>query len=264
MNFDPLSFTIGKHGDSGPVRDVISYLLGRTAGTAGEIWRTLTNVSVASFTAVSATLRELVVDVTPQQSGSGDPSPDNVRPISGWTGATIVVSPTQDAQDGMTYPVSWQSAAGTIYGGTLRDNGDGTWTLTVDSAGVDMGALDWGYNSNNANFYATVDAKGSDAAILCSCYLPTAPRTTAQMESADNNTICLRKAWTSTNNLQVKDTAYTDASAFTSAVSGQTLVYELATPQTYTLNAESVQALIGQNNIFADTGNINTITFREH
>lgn len=89
MNFDPLSFAIGNHGDSGPVRDVVSYLIGRTVGTAGEIWKTLTNVAVASFTAVPSTLRDLVIDVTPVQSGSGDPSPTNVRPISGWTGANI-------------------------------------------------------------------------------------------------------------------------------------------------------------------------------
>ena len=31
----------------------------------------------------------LVVDIEPVQSGSGDPSPDNVRPITGWTGAKV-------------------------------------------------------------------------------------------------------------------------------------------------------------------------------
>lgn len=31
----------------------------------------------------------LVVDIEPVQEGSGDPSPDNVRPISGWTGAKV-------------------------------------------------------------------------------------------------------------------------------------------------------------------------------
>ena len=92
MNFDPLSFVIGKHGDSGPVRDAASYLLGRAVGAPGEIWETLTNVPIASFTAVSAALRELVISIDPVQSGSGDPSPDNVRPISGWTGANLHIT----------------------------------------------------------------------------------------------------------------------------------------------------------------------------
>ena len=44
---------------------------------------------------------------------------ENICPITGWTGCNVVVSPTQDAQDGTTYPVSWQTEAGTVYGGTL-------------------------------------------------------------------------------------------------------------------------------------------------
>lgn len=32
---------------------------------------------------------DVVVSIEPVQSGSGDPSPDNVRPISGWTGANV-------------------------------------------------------------------------------------------------------------------------------------------------------------------------------
>jgi hypothetical protein len=43
----------------------------------------------------------------------------NICPITGWTGCEVVVSPTQDAQDGTTYPVSWQTEAGTVYGGTV-------------------------------------------------------------------------------------------------------------------------------------------------
>lgn len=47
--------------------------------------------SIASFPdgADGIPLKSLVVDINPVQSGSGDPSPDNVRPISGWTGMTV-------------------------------------------------------------------------------------------------------------------------------------------------------------------------------
>ena len=46
---------------------------------------------VASFyTNFIDTVKKLLVDIEMQQSGSGDPSPDNVRPISGWTGVTVV------------------------------------------------------------------------------------------------------------------------------------------------------------------------------
>lgn len=51
----------------------------------------------ASGSAISITdgadglpVKSLVVDIEPVQSGSGDPSPTNVRAISGWTGANVV------------------------------------------------------------------------------------------------------------------------------------------------------------------------------
>lgn len=34
-------------------------------------------------------MRSLVVNIDPVQSGSGDPSPDNIRPISGWTEVNV-------------------------------------------------------------------------------------------------------------------------------------------------------------------------------
>ena len=78
---------------------------------------------------------DLVIDIDPVQSGSGDPSPDNIRPISGWTGCNVVVSPTTDAEDGTTYSIPFPSEAGTVYGGTLDvTNG----TLTVDRAMVTL------------------------------------------------------------------------------------------------------------------------------
>ena len=46
---------------------------------------------VASFAdgADGMQIRKIVGTIVPVQSGTGDPSPDNVRPISGWTGANI-------------------------------------------------------------------------------------------------------------------------------------------------------------------------------
>jgi hypothetical protein len=48
----------------------------------------------------------------------------------------------------------------------------------------------------------------------------------------------------------------TDTTAFTTAVTGQTLLYELATPIEYTLTADDVLTLLGQNNIFSSTGDV--------
>lgn len=43
----------------------------------------------------------------------------NICPISGRTGLSVYVGPTQDQQDATTYAFDWTSEAGTVYGGTL-------------------------------------------------------------------------------------------------------------------------------------------------
>lgn len=45
--------------------------------------------AVASFEGEDLPLKSLIVDIEPVQSGSGEPSPTNIRPISGWTGAKV-------------------------------------------------------------------------------------------------------------------------------------------------------------------------------
>lgn len=68
---------------------------------------------VASFPdgADGIPVKDLSVAITPAQSGSGDPSPSNVRPISGWTGVSIrkmgknIASP--DMTDGTTAGVAY-------------------------------------------------------------------------------------------------------------------------------------------------------------
>lgn len=57
----------------------------------------------------------------------------NICPISGRTGLSVYVSPTQDQQDATTYSVDWTSEAGTVYGGTLDVV---TGVLTVDRASI--------------------------------------------------------------------------------------------------------------------------------
>lgn len=54
----------------------------------------------------------------------------NICPISGRTGLTVYVSPTQDVADATTYTVDWTSAVGTVYCGTL-DVATGVITATM-------------------------------------------------------------------------------------------------------------------------------------
>ena len=47
--------------------------------------------AIASFPDGSAApIKSIIINIEPVQSGEGDPSPTNIRPITGWTGANVV------------------------------------------------------------------------------------------------------------------------------------------------------------------------------
>lgn len=64
---------------------------GEEVFTLGEWGETETySGSIVSFDGTETTaIKSLKVNITPKQSGSGDPSPSNVRPISGWDSVKV-------------------------------------------------------------------------------------------------------------------------------------------------------------------------------
>ena len=58
---------------------------------APAITETTESSTIANFTdgADDLVMHNIVAEINPVQSGSGDPSPDNIRPISGWTGCNV-------------------------------------------------------------------------------------------------------------------------------------------------------------------------------
>ena len=163
---------------------------------------------------------------------------------------------------GETYSITFPSEAGTVYDGTLDVT---TGVLTVTMAEVDLGTLTWTTTITNC-FYANVGNPPFKASyttgMICSNY-PNDGYGNAGVGfyGADKT---LRYSFTgssSYNEVYIKDTAYSDAATFKSAMSGVQLVYELATPQTYQLTPTEVDLLLGDNNVWADTGD-STVTYR--
>lgn len=156
------------------------------------------------------------------------------------------------AYKGNVYSISFPTAAGTVYGGTLDVT---SGVLTVTNGYADLGTLNWTYG-NNQVFYTTVPKKpGLLSPMMCSEYLfYVGGYGDAPDKSISGNSIY--------NFIYVKDSAYTDAATFQTAVSGVQLVYELATPVTYQLTPTEVATILGQNSIFADTGDIAELTYR--
>lgn len=86
--------------------------------------------SIASFSdgADGIPMRSVKAAITPVQSGSGAPSPDNVRPISGWTGAEVV----RTGKNLLEVTASSKTQAGV----TFTVNDDGTVTVSGTATGV--------------------------------------------------------------------------------------------------------------------------------
>ena len=247
------------------ITDAAAFLLGRKAGVRSMRDAILAMYptdavtgSVAAFPdgADGVPVKELTAAITPVQAGSGDPSPENVRPITGRTGCNIVVSPTLNAQDGTTYTVAF-GEAGTVYGGTLNA---ATGLLTIDWITLQFdGSEDWTLFQGRLRFDLALPCNADarqDA--LCSHYPYAA------------STVGIPSFSIFTNGLGVyfNNTGYADTEAWTAFLAAQAgagtpvqVCYPLDTPQTAQIAPTQIVTLLGQNNVWADTGDV-SVTYR--
>lgn len=350
------------------------------AKATGDIVRAFMDALVSETTAEAAIatcddaagglpLKKLTAHIEPTQSGTGDPSPDNVRPISGYTGLTVTrtgknqydgtllpgvyssadftrasttssayrslktllpagtytvsfsvpvfiarsildgtmknnpagasattsytftttttgyvgfsfrneantawddsttiqietgSTATEFVNYGATYPVTFPTAAGTVYGGTLTVNSDGSGTLTVDHGIATPTTFSAKGGSTRNNMYRfpkvsglkQIGANTERANLLSNEFIAGAsyqeyyngsPDSLVGISQnaggdifcsfgADNPTLEDANTWLESNPLQV--------------------CYELETPTTYALSAvQVVQMLQGVNNIWTD------------
>lgn len=208
-------------------------------------------------------VKSLTVDIEPAQAGSGEASPDNIRPISGWTAATVTRTGGTSAP--LSYTIDFPAEAGTVYGGTLDvTNG----VLTVDRAKIQLNSLSYTKeesSATNARFrssiagmkaptdnYTTVNA-------ICATY-PAGPW--SWIDEPGHNIFFAARQWANVMHFIVRNSAYATTAEFVASLSdADVLVYELATPVTYQLTPTEVKTLLGENNIHADTG-VSTVQYR--
>ena len=202
--------------------------------------------------------------------------PDNAAGISigGWayTGRVLLsdmqmefssTATDYEPYAGNTYDITLPTEAGTVYGGELTVNADGSGSLAVDRARVDMGELSWVFmNVNGTQRLCTVSLNPlpltpkSDyyfPEIICSTYnvervsqLPNIPYSVSMGYSG----------YGYGNRLIVNDETITTVEQAVEKLSGQTCVYKLLTPLTYTLTASQIRTLLGQNHIWSDAGDV--------
>ena len=164
------------------------------------------------------------------------------------------------AYEGEIYPITFPSSAGTVYGGTLTVNKDGTGTLVVDKKQTLIKNETWTANPEYERLYATINDINvypftRQNPLICSAYQTIADRRGIQQvpnmsiyaAGEDNPGVEKR--------IYIKDIdKCSDATTFVTAMGNEQIVYELATPITYDLTPVEVTTLLGVNNIWADTG----------
>jgi len=155
---------------------------------------------------------------------------------------------------GQTYPITFPTEAGTVYGGYIDPiNGE----MVVDRAMVDLGTWNWTmYSVSQGNLFRTPSVANAvlqydGLNIICSNY------PTVKASQRQDKTMSIG----SNNRVDIIDSNYSDASAFKTAMNGVQLVYELAEPIHYPITPTEIKTLLGQNNIWADTGDTE-VTYR--
>lgn len=172
---------------------------------------------------------------------------------------------TYEPYNGNTYAVDWLTQAGMVYGGTLDVF---TGVLTVDKASIDLGSINWTYESgytypyyigtmpNDCVVGSTVQGQIS---VLCSIYESIQNIGASAFRSEAHNNQCCLNSNVSTRRLLVQNLAYTDAATFKTAMAGVQLVYDLETPLTYQLTPRQIAMLFGINNVWSDAGDVDVI-----
>ena len=201
----------------------------------------------------------LSVSIMAEQSGSGDPSPTNIRQITGWGGAEI-------AANGDTYTVTW-SDAGTVYGGTL-DVVRGKLTATHQLMTVT--------NCTNGNASYAVKKLGNlgygdpTGVTLCNAlkqYSGTAGSIPADsflmLNSGGYNAFQIDMRFAAADSA----TTPSQRQSLTNAILAQMesdghplqIVFKLTNPVEYDVTPINIATVMGENNISADCGDV-TVT----
>ena len=159
-----------------------------------------------------------------------------------------------EAYNGTTYNIEFEDSGSplTVYGGTL-DTVSGA--LTVTGAIIDLGTLSYAYDSSGVRFYAIVPQLKSmnqwDGAYgYCSNY---EKGRIGSGGATDGLTVGFGLYGIY---VYIRDTRYSDVTSFREAMNGVQLVYELTTPTEVSLTPTEITTLYGNNNIWADSGDM--------
>lgn len=207
-------------------------------------------------------LEKLEIKFSPKQAGTGNPSPENVRPISGWDSVKITVSKGDESHD---YDVTFPE---TIYGGTVdavTGVGSKEWFNVILTGNERWGT--WDVNQPNS-FYTDIEGHKNLANnainVFCSNFLYDIEDSRyalyhffSQNPGAypDRVRLCFTFDETVTNIELAKQWIAAQASAGTPVQ----VAYKLATPKPFEISKISIPSLGSENTFFTNGENMDII-----
>ena len=248
----------GDYPSEKTIADVINDLQEALAASEAQRLATYPTDTVEGTTATfsdgadDVPVKALSITMMPVQSGSGDPSTANIRPISGRTMANINAN-------GTTIPIAFPTEAGTVYGGTLDVL---TGELTINWIRFET---TWG---------AGTSARAVGTTIISKIYtLPTMSKSSGKSGDSICNICSYALGNSETEHYyilwqQVGADFVTKATVYLPDETNDDQVIQIAyavgTPETYHLDPQTLEQIktqLGNNVIYADCGDV-SVTYR--
>ena len=227
--------------------------IGRTTGKAPTGTNTVYTVAPTDFSSGSGSQEYTAIAYVAvrfyESSGESDPIATAMAAAYPQLEAGSTAT-TYEPYAGTTKSISFGQ---TVYGGRLNAT---TGELTVEWALFTAPqSATWSASSNNVFWLSKSDMAMGMSNVICDRYVNTA----YGVSSMPDKSI---RGHDSYDRIYIRDTGYSTASAFAASLSGAQILYKLATPITYQLTPVEVTTLLGENNIWADTGDVE-VTFGE-
>ena len=239
-------------------------LLKRASGGKPLVEYTATGNPVTFETNVAKAFRQSLVGFSPYQSGTGDPSPENIRPISGTDHVNVFHS-GEDTSDPTTYTIVFPQTPGTVYKGSIDPT---TGVLTVDWAFIEFNGTEyWRVHGSIASWFYVDGALTNPYVNNDENSFAISNKYKQSMYKAGsgitNGRFMIGAPAGSSNRLVVKDTDVSTADDFKASLQStpMQLCYKIDTPLTYQLTAQQINTLIGTNVLLADTNGDVTVKY---
>ena len=261
---------------------------------------------IVTIDAAAAPLNKCIVDILPVQSGTGDPSPTNIRPISGWSSVNVTRCGVnlwdEEWELGIINSTTGEDEANNSYirskGYTRVEANMSVYCVTSASLRLVFYDKDKAFvgiaNGNNTVVNIPNDSKYLRFYVNNS-YYGTTYKNDISINYPSSDTSYHAYNGTTANiplgstyyggSLNVTTGVLTVTKGYIAEYDGETLpsdwicdravyasgttpptgsqvVYTLATPTTVQLTPTEVKTILGNNNIFADSGEVDIIYIR--